>query len=66
MTIQIANGIKRFNNGTIDYNYYSSIGRQARNHEIKPIPGWILNLTMRSVKVLPVVIASIILNFVLQ
>jgi hypothetical protein len=65
VNIQISDDIKRLKDGSIDYNYYSSIGRHARNMEIKAISDTILNLSMRSMKILPVVTVLIILNFVL-
>jgi hypothetical protein len=65
VNIQISDDIKRLKGGSIDYNYYSSIGRHARNMEIKAISDTILNLSMRSMKILPVVTVLIILNFVL-
>jgi len=65
VNIQISDDIKRLKDGSIDYDYYSSIGRHARNMEIKAISGTIWNLSMRSMKILPVITVLIILNFVL-
>jgi len=51
--------------GSIDYQYYSSIGRQNRSREFKEILGKILGLSMKSVKILPVITVLTILGFLL-
>ena len=65
VNIHVSDDIKRLKNGTIDYNYYSSIGRHMRNREIKAISGMIFGFSMRSMKILPIVTVLIILDFVL-
>jgi hypothetical protein len=66
VTIQASDDIKRLKGGSIDYNYYSSIGRDARNNEIKATSRTILGLCMKSTKMFPIVAVTIILSFVLQ
>jgi len=65
VNVRISDDIKRLKDGTIDNNYYSSIGRHARNREIKAIAGMILDVTMRPIRILPVATVLIILNLVL-
>lgn len=65
MNIDVTDDIECLKDGSIDYNYYSSIGRQAKNREIKVIWGVIQGFSMRPVKILPVVAVLTILNFVL-
>lgn len=63
MNFDAADDIRRLKDGSIDYQYYSSIGRQTRSREFKEISGKIPGLSMRSVKILPVITVLTILGF---
>lgn len=64
MNTRIPDGIKRSDNGGIDYNHYLEIGNRARFLEIKLASGAVRGIAAKLTRVLPIVTILIALNVV--